>query len=337
MFKRAKVQEKKNKFTPIMWVLLAILVVYCLSIFYMLAWTLVTSMKVNQDIYELDRYGFFINYNRYYASWSDPENDLHLMNRYAFTKAKEQGALFLYTFRNMIQVFVVRTDPMPGSPSRNVAMGQMYLYTFAYAGGCAFTSTLVPCITAYACARYKYKFSGILHTVVIVVMMIPIVGSLPSEIEMARSLKVFNRMWGMWIMKANFLGLYFLVFYDIFKSLPVSFSEAAKIDGATHMQIFTRIALPLIKNTFFTVLLIKFITFWNDYQTPKVFMASFPTIANGLHYVMNENANAEAKFDHTQIPARMSMVILTAAPVTTLFMFFQKRLLGNLTMGGVKG
>jgi ABC-type maltose transport system permease subunit len=50
---------------------------------------------------------------------------------------------------------------------------------------------------------------------------------------------------------------------------------------------------------------------------------------------MNENAKEGSI--HTEIPARMAMVILTAAPVTTLFMFFQKRLLGNLTMGGVKG
>ena len=334
MSKREKVQEKKNKFTPIMWVLLVVLVIYCLSFFYMLTWTVVTSFKVNQDVYELDRYGFFINYDRYYNAWNSG-SDFHLLNRAAFNKAREEGALFLYTFRHMIQDFKMRTDPMPGSPSLDVGIGKMYLYTFAYAGGCAFTATVVPCITAYACARYNYKFSKVIHTTVIIVMMIPIVGSMPSEIEMARTFNIFNTMWGMWIMKANFLGLYFLVFYDIFKALPISFSEAAKIDGASHLQIFLRIALPLIKNTLLTVLLIKFITFWNDYQTPKIFMASFPTIANGLHFVMNENAKEGSI--HTEIPARMAMVILTAAPVTTLFMFFQKRLLGNLTMGGVKG
>ena len=107
------------------------------------------------------------------------------------------------------------------------------------------------------------------------------------------------------------------------------------MDGANNLQIFLQIALPLIKNTFFTVLLIKFITFWNDYQSPKIFMPSFPTIANGLHFVMNENAKEGSI--HTEVPARMAMVILTAVPITTLFMIFQKRLLGNLTMGGVKG
>lgn len=167
------------------------------------------------------------------------------------------------------------------------------------------------------------------------VMMIPIVGSMPSEIEIARNLGIINHIWGLWIMKANFLGLYFLVFYDIFKSLPASFSEAAKIDGANNFQILVDIALPLIKNTFFTVLLIKFIVFWNDYQSPMIYMPSYPTIAYGLRTLMKTNAQQASV--HTQIPARMAAAILTAAPVTVLFVIFQKRLLGNLTMGGVKG
>lgn len=334
MNKYMKVKDKKNPFNPLMWALLVVLVIYALSLLYLLAWTVITSFKVSQDVYELDRYGFIINYDAYYNSWGT-ETDVELIMRAAFERARNEGALFLYTFRHMIQDFKMPTDPMPGHPASKVSILAMYAYTFLYAGGCALTATIVPCITAYACARFKYKFSRLLHTLVIVVMMIPIVGSLPSEIEMARKLNILNTMWGLWIMKANFLGLYFLVFFDIFKSLPDSFSEAAKIDGANNWQVFLKIALPLIKNTFLTVLLIKFITFWNDYQSPKIFMPSFPTIANGLHFVMNENAKEGSI--HTEVPARMAMVILTALPVTVLFMFFQKRLLGNLTMGGVKG
>ena len=334
MMKKVKTKEKNNPITPIMWVLLVVLILYCFSLFYLLAWTTITSFKVNQDVYELDRYGFFIDYDRYYNSWGT-DRDVDLLKRVALDRARAEGALFLYTFRHMIQDFKMPTDPMPGHPATTVSVLGMYGYTLLYAGGCALTATVVPCITAYACARFKFRFSKFLHTLVIVVMMIPIVGSLPSEIEVARSMNILNTIWGLWIMKANFLGLYFLVFYDIFKSLPDSFSEAARIDGANNWQIFMRIALPLIKNTFLTVLLIKFISFWNDYQSPKVFMPSFPTIANGLHFVMNETAKEGSI--HTEVPARMTMVIMTATPITVLFMIFQKRLLGNLTMGGVKG
>lgn len=331
-----KVKAERKPFTPLTIVLLVVLILYCLSLFYLLAWTVITSMKVNQSYYEWNRYGFWIDFEKYYNSW----NTGTLKDKYyqlELDKARETGALILYTFRRMLNDFQMPVGSAFGRDPTRVGMFTMYGYTFLYAGGCAVTATVVPCIVAYACSRFPYKFSKVIHTTVIVVMMIPIVGSMPSEIEIAKSLGIINHIWGLWIMKANFLGLYFLVFYDIFKSLPVSFTEAAKIDGANNFQILIRIALPLIKNTFFTVLLIKFITFWNDYQAPKIYMPSFPTIANGMYYIMNLNADAGSDAIYTEVPARMATVILTAAPVAVLFMVFQKRLLGNLTMGGVKG
>ena len=331
-----KVQENKNKFTPLTIALLVVLIIYCLVLFYLLAWTLVTSFKVNRTIFEIDPFGFIINYDKYLSSF-DPENEAAIIEMLNIMNLKEEGSLMFYTFRRVFTDFVMPTTTMGNIDAKEVGLLSMYANTLLYASGCALASTIVPCLSAYACARFNYKFSKFMHTLVIVVMMIPIVGSLPSEIEVARTFGVMNSIWGLWIMKANFLGLYFLVFYDIFKGVPVAFTEAAKIDGASHFQILFKIALPLIKNTFLTVLLIKFITFWNDYQSPMMFMPSFPTIANGLNYIMNLNSNAEQGSVYTEVPVRMAMVILTATPVTILFMIFQQRLLGNLTMGGVKG
>ena len=338
-----KVKEKRNPFTPLTIVLLVFLCVYCLSFFFLLAWGVFTSFKVNDDVYYVKPASFFVDYLAYYSRW---KNSTQLKDLGAAKNLRDALAslgdkdwlLPFHTYKNIFTEFVQGTSPMPGKPSREVGMPMMYLYSFLYAGGCAFTATFVPCITAYACARFHYKFSRFIHTLVIVVMMIPVVGSLPSEIKMAQATGVMNSIWGLWIMRANFLGMYFLVFYDICKALPMSFSEAAKIDGANNFQIFFQIAMPLIKNTFMTVLLIKFIQFWNDYQAAMVFMPSYPTVAIGLNTIMNTNADSKpGKYNHTMIPARMAAVVMTATPVCVLFAIFQKRLLGNLTVGGVKG
>ena len=63
---------------------------------------------------------------------------------------------------------------------------QLFSNTFIYAIGCAFFNTLVPCITAYFAARYKFKYSKIIYFTVVIVMVIPIVGSLPSEIRTSK-------------------------------------------------------------------------------------------------------------------------------------------------------
>lgn len=356
-----KIKEKKSTFTPLTIVLLCILILYCLSMFYLLLWGVLTSLKANTAGFEASPFGFIPNFEKYYYNFVAQRDELQALPRPQLGPAgigkinklntyivslenvkNEMGSwIHLYAYKHILQEFTYTTIEYPGHPIATIPMWKMYVYSILYAGGCAFVSTFVPCISAYACARYKYKFSRFMHTLVVVVMMIPIVGSAPSEIALAKSLGVFNEIWGLWIMKANFLGLYFLMFYDICKSLPASFSEAAKIDGANNYQIFFQIAMPLIKNTFFTVLLIRFIGFWNDYQTPMVFLPSYPTVAFGLNNLLSKAGNAQSTLDSgfelTAVPSKMAAVVLTATPVCILFAIFQNRLLGNLTMGGVKG
>jgi len=149
---------------------------------------------------------------------------------------------------------------------------------------------------------------------------------------MAKAIGLFDHIWGLWIMKANFLGMYFLVFYNMFKQLPMAYTEAAKIDGAGNMSVLIKIVLPLVRNTFFTVMLINFIGFWNDYQTPLIYLPSFPTIALGMYHMASTTENGLST-----VPMRMTGAMLMLIPILVLFLAFHKRLLGNLTIGGIKG
>ena len=213
-----------------------------------------------------------------------------------------------------------------------VGMGQMYLNSILYSFGCAFTSTTSACLVAYMCARYKYKFSTIIYNVVIVAMIIPVIGSLPSEIQMSQRFGLYGHIWGMWLMRANFLGMYFLVFFSAFKSLPITYTEAGKIDGAGNFAIMIKICLPLILNLYATVFLINFITFWNDYQVPHIYLREKPTIADGVFNIMHySSANMDP------IPYKMVASCMVMLPILLVFLAVHKRLMGNLTVGGIKG
>ncbi len=209
---------------------------------------------------------------------------------------------------------------------------QLLLNSIVYAGGCALVSTLCQCIAAYLTAKYDFQFSKIVYTVVIIAMIIPIVGALPSEMQVLRSMGLYDNLLGIYILKMNFLGMYFLVFYAIFKSLPWSYAESAFIDGASHFKVMTRIMLPLVQTTFLAVFLLNFIIFWNDYQGPMLYLPSFPTASYGIFY---------AKFNSTDgltnEQSQLASCVLAAVPVIILFLLFQKRLMGNLTVGGIKG
>lgn len=171
-----------------------------------------------------------------------------------------------------------------------------------------------------------------MYVIVIVTMVLPIVGNYPSELQLLRTLNLYNTFWGVWLQKANFLGMYFLVFYAIFKNMPNDFAEAAQIDGASEFTIFFRIMLPLCATTFFTVMLIRFIEFWNDYQIPLLYMPSHPTLSYGLYSVYTSSSN-----ELNNVPMRMASTIMVIIPIIVLFLCFKNRLMGNISMGGLKG
>jgi multiple sugar transport system permease protein len=170
------------------------------------------------------------------------------------------------------------------------------------------------------------------YYIVIVTMILPIVGNLPSEITVAKFFGFYDHIWGLWLMKANFLGMYFLVFFEFFRGIPKEYTEAAKIDGAGNSMILSHIMLPLAKNTFFTVMLITFIGYWNDYQVPLIYLPSYPTAALGMYYMAYTTDNGLST-----IPMRMTGAMLMLIPILIVFLIFQKRLIGNLAIGGIKG
>lgn len=210
---------------------------------------------------------------------------------------------------------------------------QMLVNTLLYVGGSALAATLIPCVTAYATARFpQKKMSSIIYGAVILTMMIPIVGSYPSEINILQKLGLYNTIVGMWIQRANFLGMYFLVFNAAFKGLAKDFSEAAEIDGANEFCIMTKIMMPLVKGVFGTVFIVKFVEFWNDYQAPLLYLPSRPTLSYGLYYVSNYTSNMIST-----VPMRMAGCIIILIPILILFIAFNDKLMENITMGGVKG
>ena len=72
--------------------------------------------------------------------------------------------------------------------------------------------------------------------------------------------------------------------------------------------------------------------YWNDYQTPLIYLPSHPTIALGMYRMSYIAINELAT-----IPMRMTAAVFMLVPTLALFACFHKRLLGNLTMGGIKG
>lgn len=287
----------KNKFSAFYCVLLIFLVLYVASFVFLFGWGVLTTFKEQ------------------YGAHGYRVNKIGLPNPWVFTNYKD-------AFLNL----TVEINSLA------YRMWEMYFNAILYSVGSALCNTLVSCLVAYLIARYNYVFSKCIYVFVVVTISLPIVGSTPSAIQIAKMFGVYDNMIGMWIMSANFLsGVYFLIFYETFKGVPNGFKEAAEIDGASQFRIMVSIIFPLVKNIFFTIFLIKMIGYWNDYQSPLLYMPHSPTIAYGLFVFFFQSNNV-----YSTIPMKITGAILVATPIIVVFIIFQKRIMGNLTAGGLK-
>lgn len=212
----------------------------------------------------------------------------------------------------------------------SVGIFEMYFYSIVYAIGGSLIQAFVTCAVAYTIAKYDKPFSRFLYFFVLAASSLQIVGALPSEIQVAKALGIYDNLIGMFLMRCHFLNIYFLFFYASAKTISKSLYEAAEIDGAGEFKVFFSIGLPQLKSVFLTVFLLFAIASWNDYQVPMVYLPSYPTISYGVYYFFVTTNN------NTSVPRRLTGCMFLLLPMLLIYIVFNNELLENVSMGGVK-
>lgn len=288
---------KKKKLSLFMSILFVVLCVYVLSLFLMIVWTLINSFKNPLD-FAIDPVGLpETPINQWFDNYS-----------VVFANLKIRHKRMEYSFVDIL------------------------VNTITLSVLCSLVSTIVPCIMAYLVAKFKYKFNKIIYGAVILAMILPLVGSLPSELQLMRDLGLYDTAFGIVFMKANFLGTYFLVFYASFKSIPNDYMEAGEVDGAGAFSIFFKLILPFVVPTFFVIATLQFITFWNDYMMSLVYVPSMPTLAYAMYYF---SISTETLLSF--VPPQLAGSMIVCIPIMIIFLCLRKYMIGNLTVGGIKG
>lgn len=302
-----KTKKMKDKFSPFKLIVHILLALYALSMLFLLVWAFFTSLKTRTQFYQ-DSVGL------------------------------PPGHIWEWQWKNYataFQEFEAKVTFWQGSyAGQNLPINMMGLivYSLEYAFGCALVGTFFRCVTAYVVSKFDLRINKIIYGIVIVTMMIPIVGSAASELTLMQKLGLYDSMPGAWLQKSTFLGLYFLVFFDSFRALPKDYTEAATLDGAGEFTIFFKIMLPLVKTTCIMVFLLLFIEYWNDYQTPLLFMPTHPTLMFAIQQLSGSPKSVLAS-----TPMRMACCVIVVIPLTVLFVACSDKIMGNLTVGGVKG
>ncbi len=192
---------------------------------------------------------------------------------------------------------------------------------------------LVVTLGAYVLSRFRFTGRRTLLMVLLVIQMFPGTLSMVAIYALLNTVNLLDTHLGLILVYAG-SGIPFATWLvkGYMDSIPISLDEAAFLDGATHLQIFSRIIFPLCAPTLAVIGLLNFIGPFSEYLLARLVLLTpdKTTLAVGLHqFISNQYSQ-----NWTQFAAG---AVLTAIPITVLFLFLQRHFIHGLTAGATKG
>ncbi|MBQ7247327.1 MAG: ABC transporter permease subunit [Lachnospiraceae bacterium] len=218
----------------------------------------------------------------------------------------------------------------------NTDFKQWYLNTFIIALAVAVLQTIIVLCMSYTLSRFRFKMRGPLMRFMLILGMFP---GMLTMIILYRVLKDLgltqaNAVPGLILVYIASSGMGYYVSKGFFDTIPKSLDEAARVDGATRLQVLTKVILPLAKPIVIYTILTAFMAPWGDFVFARY--VSFGTSAG-----MNVAVGMYSWLQQDMISQRYTMFcaggVIVAIPVTILFMCLQKYYVEGVTGGAVKG
>jgi raffinose/stachyose/melibiose transport system permease protein len=200
------------------------------------------------------------------------------------------------------------------------------------ASSAVFLTTLFASLAGYAFAKLKFKLSGLIFTLIIAGMMIPVHTTLIPIYQMNKFLRFTNTFAGLVGPYISFgLPVAIYIISSFFREVPNSLQESAHIDGASPFRIYWSIMLPISAPAISTSSILNFLSYWNEFIVAMTMLNSTSkhTLPLGMRqFYGTENVN---------IPAVLTAVLVGSLPVIVFYMFAQEKVINGLSAGAVKG
>jgi multiple sugar transport system permease protein len=208
-----------------------------------------------------------------------------------------------------------------------LALRNSLVYAVPAVVGTVFSCSLV----AYGFARINWPGRDLLFIVLLATMM------LPGQVTFIPLYVIYAKLG--WIgtflplLVPTFLGNPFFIFLlrQFFRGIPEELSSAARIDGASELQILLRVILPLSGPALITVALFTFIDKWGDFFGPIVYLN------NADLYPLSVAVQTFQSSHKTDWPLSMAASVVISAPLVILYFLAQRKFIEGITLTGIKG
>lgn len=194
--------------------------------------------------------------------------------------------------------------------------------------------TVVQLVTAstgaYAFAKLQWKGRDAVFALYLASMMVPTQAITIPQFLIIRSMGLYDTHLALVLIGA-FTAIGTFLIRQAFLSIPPTFSEAARIDGASEWSIFLKIILPMAKATLMTQMIFSFRFFWNDFFNPLIYITSseLKTLPLGMTDFVSDQ--------YTYWGPQLAATLISIIPVLAIFLVGQKSFVQGVASSGIKG
>ncbi|MDG5471533.1 carbohydrate ABC transporter permease [Jeotgalibacillus sp. ET6] len=191
-------------------------------------------------------------------------------------------------------------------------------------------STLTGSMVAFVLNRFDFRGSKILIGAFLLATLIPAVTTQVATFQIIEGLGAFNTRWAaiLLYLGTDIIAVY--IFLQFMQSISVSLDESAMLDGASYVDIYTRIILPLLKPAIVTVIIVKGVNVYNDFYTPFLYMPK-----SDLHVISTALFKFKGPYG-SEWEVICAGVMIAIIPTLIAFLALQKYIYNGLTQGSVK-
>jgi multiple sugar transport system permease protein len=208
---------------------------------------------------------------------------------------------------------------------------------FRYCIPVVFATVLSNTLVAYSFGRLKWPGRDILFGICLMTMMIPYQVTMVPVFIIFKNLGWVNSYYPL-VVPAFFASPYTIfMLRQFFRTIPDELSDAARIDGANELQTMWFIVMPLVKPALAVVALFTFMSAWNDYLGPLIYInqSNMYPLSLGL-------ANLGASLSQVGIkglayPYLMAVSTFVTIPIILIFFFTQRTFIEGIALTGIKG
>lgn len=209
-------------------------------------------------------------------------------------------------------------------------LGQYLLNSVTVTLGAVVLLLITSSLAGFALAMLRFPFRRALFIVILASLMIPVQVVLVPFYKTMLGLGLVNTRIGLILAyTAFFLPFCVYLMTAFYSRLPRELVEAARMDGATLLQIWWNIMLPMGRPALLTLGILNTLYCWNDVLISLLVLQRERTVMVGIAALRGEYT--------TNVPLLCAGIALAAAPIILIYVFFQRQIVDGIAVGAVKG